>query len=83
MTTVRLPVEIEQKLEAVSKNRNRSKSDLIKEALEVFFSQEENEKDSYEIGKVYFGKFGSENGGLSINYKKILKEKLRAKHSSR
>jgi predicted transcriptional regulator len=83
MTTVRLPVEIEQKLEVVSKNRNRSKSDLIKEALEVFFSQEESEKDSYEIGKAYFGKFGSENGDLSINYKKILKEKLGVKHSSR
>jgi Arc/MetJ-type ribon-helix-helix transcriptional regulator len=82
MTTVRLPTEIEQKLEAVSKTRDKSKSDLIKEALENFFFQEEDQKDSYEIGKTYFGKFGSGNGNYSINYKKALKEKLHAKYHS-
>jgi Arc/MetJ-type ribon-helix-helix transcriptional regulator len=80
MTTVRLPVEFEQKLEAISRTRHRSKSDLIKEALGNFFFQEEGMKGSYETGKEYFGKYGSGDGKLSVNYKKILTERLRAKY---
>jgi len=79
MTTARLPVELEQKLDAVSRTRHKSKSNLIKEALEQFFRQEET-MDSYEIGKAYFGKHGSGNGKLSTSYKKLLKDKLRAKY---
>jgi hypothetical protein len=74
---------MEQKLTIVAKTRNRSKSDLIKEALEKYFFQEEDTKDSYEIGESYFGKYGSGNGGLSIKYKKMIKEKLHAKYRTR
>jgi Arc/MetJ-type ribon-helix-helix transcriptional regulator len=80
MTTVRLPVEFEQKLEAVSRMRHRSKSDLIKEALGNFLFREEGRKDSYETGKEYFGKYGSGDGKLSVNRKKIVAEKLHAKY---
>jgi antitoxin (DNA-binding transcriptional repressor) of toxin-antitoxin stability system len=41
----------------------------------------EDEMSSYEIGKSYFGKYGSGNGSLSQNYKKILKRKLNGKYS--
>lgn len=34
MTTVRLSTEIEQKLEAISQEKHKSKSEIIKEALE-------------------------------------------------
>ena len=82
MTTVRLPSEIEQKLDSLSRSKHKSKSELIKEALEVFFNQEEAGKDSYEIGQEYFGKYGSGIGSLSINYKNKLKEKLNVKYHS-
>jgi predicted DNA-binding protein len=80
MTTVRLPVEFEQKLETISRTRHRSKSDLIQEALENFFFREESMKDSYETGKEYFGKYGSGDGKLSVSYKKLVAEKLHAKY---
>ncbi len=38
---------------------------------------------SYEIGKKYFGKYGSGNGRLSQDYKKRLNQKLYEKYSSR
>ena len=82
MTTVRLPVEIEQKLNTLSKLENKSKSEIIKEALESFFYQQNTEKDSYELGLDYFGKYGSGDGSLSTSYKKKIKDKIRAKHNT-
>jgi len=51
-------------------------------AMIIPFAEEED-MSSYEIGKAYFGKYGSGNGNLSRNYKKILKRKLNGKYSSR
>jgi predicted DNA-binding protein len=82
MTTVRLPIEIEQRLEILARKKHKSKTDLIREALEKLFIQEESEKDSYELGEEYFGKYGSGDGSLSITYKDKLKDKINAKLNS-
>ncbi|MDR1997766.1 MAG: ribbon-helix-helix domain-containing protein [Candidatus Margulisbacteria bacterium] len=79
MATVRLPQEIEHKLAVVSRTKHKSKSDLIREALDIFFYREESALDSYELGKAYFGRYGSGRGELSREYKEILKRKLHAK----
>ncbi|MDR2659484.1 MAG: ribbon-helix-helix domain-containing protein [Spirochaetaceae bacterium] len=103
MTSLRLPIELEQKIFSFAKTRNQSKSAVILTALEQFFEQEK-EIDSFELGKNYFGRFGSGGGekfnvadqaadgktvpavpaagSLSTGYKKLLKEKILAKHSS-
>jgi len=52
-------------------------------AMIIPFVEDEDNMSSYEIGKNYFGKYGSGNGSLSQNYKKILKRKLNGKYSSR
>ena len=75
MITVRLSPEIKQRLEVFAKSKNKSKSAIIKEALILFMLKEENRKDSYELGKEYFGKFGSGDGSLSTSYKKKFKKK--------
>jgi len=80
MITVRLPSEIQQKLEVLAKSKNKSKSEIIREALVLFMFKEETEKDSYELGKEYFGKYGSGDGSLSTSYKKKIKGRLDAKH---
>ncbi|MHB0855561.1 MAG: ribbon-helix-helix protein, CopG family [Rectinema subterraneum] len=82
MTTVRLPIEIEQRLEILARKKHKSKTDLIREALEKLFIQEESEKDSYELGEEYFGKYGSGDGTLSVTYKDKLKDKINAKLNS-
>jgi len=83
MTTVRLPEGLEKKLDDTSKAEKRSKSDLIKEALERYFNREEPEKDPYELGKEYFGRYGSGEKDLSTTYKARIKEKIDAKRRTR
>jgi predicted DNA-binding protein len=76
MTTVRLPLEIEQRLEILSRKKHKSKTEVIKEALDTLFFKEESEKDSYELGAEYFGRFGSGDGSLSVSYKEKIKAKI-------
>jgi len=73
MTTVRLPLKIEQRLEILAREKHKSKTELIKEALE---------KDSYELGEEYFGRYGSGDGSLSVLYKEKIKDKINAKRNS-
>jgi len=80
MTTVRLPVEYEQKLASLAEARHSSKSDIIKEALDLLFRREESGKDSYELGEPFFGRYGSADGNRSTTYKARLKDKINAKH---
>ena len=82
MTTVRLPIEYEQKLDVLSALKEKTKSELIKEALDVFFRTEDSGISSYEAGKMYFGRYGSGRGDLSVTYKKKIKEKLHGKYGS-
>jgi hypothetical protein len=69
-------------LEILARKKHKSKTDIIREALEKLFIQEESEKDSYELGEEYFGKYGSGDGSLSITYKDKLKDKINAKLNS-
>lgn len=82
MTSVRLPTDLERKLEMIARKKRTSKTNIIREALENLFTQEEIEKDSYELGEEYFGKYGSGDGSLSTTYKNKLKEKLNVKYYS-
>lgn len=79
MTSVRLPKEIEQKLDSLARQKQKSKTELIRLALERFFSEEESERDSYELGECFFGRYGSGDGTLSTTYKRRLRERINAK----
>jgi predicted transcriptional regulator len=79
MTSVRLPKEIEQKLDSLARQRQKTKTELIRLALERFLSEEVSEKDSYELGESFFGRHGSGDGTLSTTYKDRLREKINAK----
>ena len=84
MVTVRLPNELENKLKNYSKYFEKTKTDIIKEALHLYFkTKEEQQKTSFELGKDLFGKYGSSDGSLSQNYKRKLREKLYEKYNTR
>jgi predicted DNA-binding protein len=80
MTTVRLPLDIDMRLAMLTKMWQKTKSQVIKEILESFFRTQENEESSYALGKDFFGRYGSGNGNLSKDYKKLIKGKLYDKH---
>jgi predicted DNA-binding protein len=82
MTSVRLPTDLEHKLAMIARKKRTSKTNVIREALEKLFTQEDTEQDSYALGEEYFGKYGSGDGSLSTTYKHKLKEKLNVKYHS-
>ena len=82
ITTARLPLETRNKLVVLSKIKKKTKSDIIKESLDMYYEHEEDRLDSFTLGEPYFGKYGSGEGDLSTTYKKRIKEKLRAKQNS-
>lgn len=76
ITTVRLPAEIRDKLYSLSKIRSKTKSDIIKEALEVYLEREENDLDSYTLGESYFGRYGSGEKDRATTYRERIRKKL-------
>ena len=82
ITTARLPAEIRNKLFALSRIKGKTKSDIIKESLDMYFDREENEIDSYTLGEGYFGRYASGDKDRSTSYKNRIKETLRAKLNS-
>lgn len=81
MISVRLSKELEEKINSLSKRENITKSDIIKEALEKYFKDREKQLNPYDLGKEFFGKYGSGKGNLSTTYKKKVREKLNEKNS--
>jgi len=82
ITTVRLPIETRNKLLSVAKAKNKTKSEIIIESLEMYCRQEENEIDSYSLGLPYFGKYDLGPSDLSTTYKKRIKEIVNARQNS-
>lgn len=81
MISLRLPKELEDKLELLSKREQMTKSDVVREAIEKYLSDYEKSKRPYELGEDLFGKYGSRDGKLSKAYKKRVKEKIHEKMS--
>jgi metal-responsive CopG/Arc/MetJ family transcriptional regulator len=80
MTTVRLNKDIDSKLSVLIEREKSSKSEIIKKAIIEYYNQHVQEKSSYEIGKDFFGNYGS-GESISENYKKKVKEKMNEKHA--
>ncbi|TVQ27998.1 MAG: CopG family transcriptional regulator [Spirochaetaceae bacterium] len=83
MTSVRLPKDIEKKLEKLSRELNVTKSHLISEALNEYLTRCESPVSPYESGKDLFGRYGSGDGTLSATYKRRVRDRIRENHHSR
>ena len=76
ITTARLPINTRNKLLALSRIKNKTKSDIIIESLEMYYKQEEGEIDSFTLGESVFGKYGSGESDRATTYKQRIKKKL-------
>ncbi len=85
MLSVRLDSTLESQLNQVSKVKNTTKTEVIKNALNYYFDmiKDESKVSPYSLGKNLFGKYSSSQENLSTTYKQTLKEKLNAKHNHR
>ena len=79
MLTVRLPQELENRLKQIAATEKRTKTQLIRAALEVYLQAKQDDKSASELGEDLFGRHGSGHGQLSTSYKSLLKERIGAK----
>jgi predicted DNA-binding protein len=84
MLAVRLGDKLEEEINTFAKLHKKSKSQIVKEALNLYFEikAKEDKKSAYELGKEFFGKYSSGDGTLSTTYKTKLKDKLDAKYNA-
>jgi predicted DNA-binding protein len=82
ITTARLPPGTRNKLLALSKIKGKTKSEIIKESLDLYYEREDNEIDSFALGEPFFGRYGSGEKDRATTYKERIKEKLNAKFNS-
>lgn len=82
MKSVRLPEDLEQKLKTYAAREGVSESQVIREALVKYMTEEKEHITPYQAGKDLFGQMGSGSAGRSANYKSELKKKMRAGKTS-
>jgi Arc/MetJ-type ribon-helix-helix transcriptional regulator len=83
MRSIRLPDDIERRLQDLSERENRSKSDLIKEAIVTYLADRDVQVTPFEAGLHLFGRYGSGGNDPETSTKERIKEKIRAKHARR
>ena len=76
VTTARLPLDTRNKLLVLSRIKGKTKSDIIKESLEMYYEHEETEIDSFTLGEPCFGKYGSGESDRAVTYKERIKKKI-------
>ncbi len=81
MLNVRLSDEEEKQLADYTKLNNIPKSQVVREALAVYFAEKRDVSNPFELGEDLFGQEGSDRSDRSTSYKSSLKEKLREKHA--
>jgi predicted DNA-binding protein len=76
ITTARLPQDTRNKLLVLSRVKNRTKSDIIKESVDMYYEYAENEIDSFTLGEPSFGKYGSGESDRATRYREHIKGKI-------
>ncbi len=78
MIALRLDPNLEKEITTVAKNLGLTKSDLIRKSVIEYIGKLES-PNGWELGKEFFGRYSSGLKNLSVDRKRILKEKIRAK----
>jgi RHH-type transcriptional regulator, rel operon repressor / antitoxin RelB len=77
--SLRLDGKLERELNRYARVVGKPKSEVIRNLIADFMEKESKAVTPWELGKNMFGREGSGCGNLSVDRKKILKEKLRVK----
>lgn len=82
MLSVRLSESLEKQLISIAHTEQKSKTEIVKNALLFYIDNIVSHKTQtpYDLGKDFFGKYGSGENDLSSTYKTKIKEKLSEKY---
>lgn len=81
MLTVRLPRDLEWEIDQLAKDRNISRSALVKEALASYVKTQKAQENPYELGIDLFGAGKGGDPNLSVTFKERVRGKLGEKHT--
>ncbi|HTP64629.1 MAG TPA: ribbon-helix-helix protein, CopG family [Geobacteraceae bacterium] len=81
MLTVRLSEELEHEIDRHAKAERKTRTEVVKEALQNYFALRSGKLTPYQLGEDLFGVGEKGSQDLSTTFKRRLKEKLHEKHS--
>jgi metal-responsive CopG/Arc/MetJ family transcriptional regulator len=81
MRSIRLNKELEEELARLASQKEVSRSEIIKEAIQQYIVNESQLNNPYVLGEMYFGRYASTESDLSVTYKSRLKDKIRNKRT--
>lgn len=80
MISVRLPKNLEEKLNELSSIEKKTRTQIIKESLLLYIENHQTPKSPYELGEKYFGKYKSGFTDRSVNHRDTIRQKMRNNH---
>ncbi len=83
MISLRLPPELERKLDSLAKSEGRSRSEIVKESIHEYIENRGKVKSPFELGIDLFGKHNSGLTDLAQNRKEYLRKSLSRKNEKR
>ncbi|MFA4794654.1 ribbon-helix-helix protein, CopG family [Leptospira kirschneri] len=81
MISLRLPPELERKLDTFARSEGKSRSEIVKESIIEYIKNHGNIKTPFELGEDLFGKHSTDISDLSQNRKKYLRQSIQGKRS--
>jgi metal-responsive CopG/Arc/MetJ family transcriptional regulator len=81
MRSIRLNKELEEELARLASQKEVSRSEIIKEAIQQYITTESQLNNPYELGEKYFGQYSSTETDMSVTYKSRIRDKIRNKRT--
>lgn len=79
--TIRLEPELQEAIDQAAQAQGVTRSELIRECLQHYLEEQGKKPTPWALGAEAFGRYASGRNDLSVNRKKILSEKLRARQN--
>lgn len=83
MISLRLPPDLERKLNSFAKAEGKSRTEVVKESILKYIENRGNTKTPYELGLDLFGKNDSGQTDLAQNRKNYLRDRIEKKNAKR
>ncbi|MCT8333421.1 ribbon-helix-helix domain-containing protein [Leptospira sp. 85282-16] len=83
MISLRLPPELERKLDSFAKSEGKSRTQIVKDSILEYIQNRGNSKTPFELGPDLFGKHDSGNADLAQNRKVYLQKTIGKKNEKR
>ncbi len=83
MISLRIPQELERKLDSLAKSKGKNRSEIIKDSILEYIKNHSSEKTPFDLGQDLFGKYSAGDRNLAKNRKDSLKEMIVRKNEKR